>query len=44
MQVQINFWISVLDLGAFCPQVAFDVILFMQELHAGVTTLCLLEV
>lgn len=33
MQVEINFWISVLDLGAFCSQMAFDGILFMQELH-----------
>jgi len=45
MQVQINFWIDVLDLGACCSQVAFDGILHMEEeLHGRVTTLCLLVV
>lgn len=33
MQVEINFWMSVLELEAFCSQVAFNGILFMQELQ-----------
>lgn len=38
MQIQIHFCISVLDLGAFCSLMAFDGILFTQELHPRVTT------